>query len=138
MFTLDQMVAPKALALSFSSPQTMHATRSNSSTAMIGKGAPSKFVRIASPIQALDLVDEVTLATVADLEALETEVDSQAVVTFRVVSGEIVAAVMEVDSVVQVLVLLKVALPPLLQHPTPLPTLLLLVLTEVKLFTFAT
>jgi hypothetical protein len=93
-------------------------------------------VRIASPILALDLVDEVTLATVADLEALETEADSQAVVTLGVVS-EIVAITAAV-SVAQVLVILKVAPPPLLQHQTPLPTSLLLVLREVRLFMFAT
>jgi len=115
----------------------MHATQFNNSMAMTGKDVPSRFVRIASPILVLDSVDEVALA-VADFPVdLEVEVDLQAVVASKVASVEIVA-VMEATSVAQVLVVLKVGLPPPLQLQTPLPTSLLLVLKEVRLFMSAT
>ena len=58
MSTLDPMVVPKALVLLPSNPLMMLATPFNNSTAMTGKAAHSRFVKIASLALVLDSVDE--------------------------------------------------------------------------------
>lgn len=88
-FTLDLMVAPRALELSPSSLQTMLATPSSNSMVTTGKVAHLRSAKIASP----ELARDSAVADSADVVVLE-------VASVLVEDLELVAASVEVSVVV--------------------------------------
>jgi hypothetical protein len=115
-FTLDLMVAPRALALSPSSLQTMLATPSSSSMVTTGKVAHLRFVKIALQELARDSVAVADSADVVVLEAASVLVEDL----------ELVAASVEVSAVVVALAADMEDLPVVDLMPEPpqlLPTL---------------
>lgn len=140
MFTLDQMVAPKAPELSPSNTLMMLAMQSNSSTAMIGKAALLKFVKIVSLALALDSVVEADSVDVEDLA-----VDSLAVEVLDLVVEEDLEAALEEVVVVsevgmEVVHQVAVSTEVLLQQLPPIPSLIMLLLAprEARLSTSET
>jgi hypothetical protein len=132
-FTLDLMVVPKAPALLPLNLLTMLAMPSNNSTATTGKGAPSRYVKIASLALVPDSV-EVVSALVEDLVEVSVAVVVDLVVVDSAVDLEVVEGLQEA-MVVQVAMMEELVL--FLLLPTPLRTLPLLVLREARPSTFA-
>jgi len=124
---LDQMVVPRVLVSSLLSPQMMLAMQFNNSTAMTGKAAPSRFVKI-------DLLDQLGLEDAADLVVVEVlgvvlEVVEDSVV---VVALEAVVVMEVVASEVGLRAVLMEEPAQLLQHPIRSPTMLLLARREAR------
>jgi hypothetical protein len=133
-FTSDPTVAPKAPGSLPSNLPMMPAMPFNSSTAMIGRAALSRYVKIASLVLDPDSVEVVSvlvadLAEVSVLEAVDSVVEDLAVDLEVVVDSE--AAM-----VVRVVMMEELALS--LLPPIPLPTMPLLGLREARPSTSAT
>lgn len=136
MSTLDLMVVLRALVSSPSNLLMMLAMQFNNSMVMIGKVAPSRFVKTVSLALVLDSADEVALeveeaSEVALAVAEASEVEEDLAVVSAVV-GEALGAAMEALRVVVSM------LEHLLHPPTPLLTTLLLAPKEARRSTFAT
>lgn len=90
-------VAPRALVSLHLSPPTTPATQSNSSTDMIGRGAPSRFVKTALQVQDLAwVVAALAVGLVAVAVSVVAVEASPAVVALAVVVSEEALAVVTV------------------------------------------
>ncbi len=135
-FTLDPMVAPKDLALSPLNLPMMLAMPFNNSTAMTGKAARSKCVRIASLAPDQDLV-EVVSVLVADL--VEVSVLEAAVSVAGADLAVALEIVVDLQLAMVVVVVVTMQEPELfLLLPIPSPILPLPVVSGAKPFMFAT
>jgi hypothetical protein len=134
-FTLALMVVPKAPALSLSNLLTMPVMPSNNSTATTGKAALLRCVKIA--LQALDPDSvEAVLALEEDLVGVSVLAVDLPVVVDSVVDSEEPTVDSGEATLEQVLLMEELVLFP--PRPTPLQTMPLLVLREVRLSMFAT
>lgn len=137
MSTLDPMVAPRALVLSLSSPLMMPVMPFNNSTAMTGKVAPSRFVRIVSLALVLDSVDEAALevAVASEVGLVDVEEALEAVEDLAADSAAVVEAFLAVtEELLAVVSMLELLLP----LPILSPTMLRLAPREARRSTFAT
>lgn len=121
--TSDLMDAPRALALLPLSLQTMLATPSSSSTAMTGRAAPLRFVRIASLALDPDSVAVEALVVLAEasevLSALVEDLELAAALVAVLVAA-VVALVVDMEVPLEVVSMRE----PLLRSRTPLQTTL--------------